>query len=93
MQIATKFLFSVGWRTKKALRGSALDWTDLIIHCLRWSKKARYYLAEEVLFKRPTRFQEYLIDCTSAEVRHSSVNRICSNEIVRRFEMHLERCW
>ncbi|CAF5084111.1 unnamed protein product, partial [Rotaria socialis] len=37
----------------------------------RWSRKARYYLAEEVLFKYPTRFQEYLIDCTSAEIRNA----------------------
>ncbi|CAF5005896.1 unnamed protein product, partial [Rotaria socialis] len=56
VQIATKFLFSVGWRTKKALRGPAIDWTELIVHCIRWSRKARYYLAEEVLFKYPTRF-------------------------------------
>jgi len=48
--------------------GPANDWTELIIHCIRWSRKARYYLAEEVLFKYPNRFQEYLIDCTSAEV-------------------------
>ncbi|CAF0941972.1 unnamed protein product [Adineta ricciae] len=71
VQIATKFLFSVGWRTKKALRGPANEWTELIIHCLRWSRKARYYLAEEVLFKHPSRFQEYLIDCTSAEIRNA----------------------
>ncbi|CAF3335952.1 unnamed protein product [Rotaria socialis] len=71
VQIATKFLFSVGWRTKKALRGPAIDWTELIVHCIRWSRKARYYLAEEVLFKYPTRFQEYLIDCTSAEIRNA----------------------
>jgi hypothetical protein len=48
--------------------GPANDWTELIIHCIRWSRKARYYLAEEVLFKHSNRFQEYLIDCTSAEV-------------------------
>ncbi|CAF4338544.1 unnamed protein product, partial [Adineta steineri] len=71
VQIATKFLFSVGWRTKKALRGPANEWTELIIHCIRWSRKARYYLAEEVLFKHQNRFQEYLIDCTSAEIRNA----------------------
>ena len=48
--------------------GPANDWTELIIHCIRWSKKARCYLAEEVLFKHQNRFQEYLIDCTSAEL-------------------------
>lgn len=88
VQIATKFLFSIGWHTKKILRlvfkkknktkqkielfyfsGPAADWTELISHCVRCSRKARNYLAEEVLFKYPNRFQEYLIDCTSAEVR------------------------
>jgi hypothetical protein len=49
--------------------GPAADWTELISHCVRCSRKARNYLAEEVLFKYPNRFQEYLIDCTSAEVR------------------------
>jgi hypothetical protein len=48
--------------------GPANDWTELIIHCLRWSQTARNYLADDVLFKHSNRFQEYLIDCTSAEV-------------------------
>lgn len=90
IQIAAKFLFSVGWRTKKALRfvidnfektkrtkiiddfsGPANDWTELLVHCIRWSRSARIYFAEEVLFKYPNRFQEYLIDCTSAEIRNA----------------------
>ena len=53
--------------------GSANDWSELIIHAIRWSRKARYYLAEEVLFKHSNRFQEYLIDCTSAEVNFRCV--------------------
>ena len=62
------FLFN----SENSSSGPANDWTELIIHCLRWSNKARFYLAEEVLFKHANRFQEYLIDCTSAEVNHSS---------------------
>ncbi|CAF1148229.1 unnamed protein product [Rotaria sordida] len=69
IQIATKFIFSIGWHTKKALRGPTNDWTESISHCLRLSRKARYYLADELLVKHPNRFQEYLIDCTSPEVR------------------------
>jgi ubiquitin carboxyl-terminal hydrolase 9/24 len=49
--------------------GPANDWGEIITHCIRCSRKARNYLAEEVLFKHPNRFQEYLIDCTSPEVR------------------------
>jgi ubiquitin carboxyl-terminal hydrolase 9/24 len=49
--------------------GPASDWSELISHCIRCSRKARAYLAEEVLFKHQNRFQEYLIDCTSPEVR------------------------
>ncbi|CAF2989599.1 unnamed protein product, partial [Rotaria sp. Silwood2] len=45
------------------------EWTDSISHCLRLSRKARYNLADELLVKYPNRFQEYLIDCTSPEVR------------------------
>jgi hypothetical protein len=60
------YIFVFEWFSLSS--GPANDWTELIIHCIRWSRKARYYLAEEVLFKHPNRFQEYLIDCTSAEV-------------------------
>ncbi|CAF3635592.1 unnamed protein product [Rotaria socialis] len=71
VQIATKFIFSIGWHTKKALRGQTNEWTEAISHCLRLSRKARYYLANEVLVKYPNRFQEYLIDCTSADIRNA----------------------
>ncbi|CAF3511540.1 unnamed protein product [Adineta steineri] len=69
IQIAAKFLFTIGWHTKKALRGQASDWTELINQCIRHSRKARQYFAEEVLFEHLNRFQEYLVDCTSAEIR------------------------
>ncbi|CAF0895252.1 unnamed protein product, partial [Didymodactylos carnosus] len=71
VQIACKFLFSVGWHTKKALRGPASDWSDLIGQYIRVSRKARHFMSEEVLFKHPNRFQEYLIDCTFAEIRNA----------------------
>ncbi|CAF3682375.1 unnamed protein product [Rotaria sp. Silwood1] len=75
IQIAIKFIFSIGWHSKKALRGQINEWIDPISHCLRLSRKARYYLADELLIKHPNRFHEYLIDCTSAEVR-SGFSRI-----------------
>lgn len=50
--------------------GPANEWTENINTCIRLSSKARAYLAEEVLFQHPKRFQEYLIDCTAADVRH-----------------------
>lgn len=49
--------------------GPANDWTEWISPCIRYSRKAREYVAEEVLFKHENRFREYLIDCTSAEVK------------------------
>lgn len=72
VQIATKFLFSIGWRTKKMLRGNASEWTELLSHCIRCSRQARIYIAQEVLFKHPNRFQEYLLDCPTADVSHSN---------------------
>lgn len=49
--------------------GPASEWTELLTHCIRSSRQARIYFADEVLFKHLNRFQEYLIDCPSADVR------------------------
>ncbi|CAF0890240.1 unnamed protein product [Adineta ricciae] len=70
IQITAKFLFTIGWHTKKSLRGAASEWTELVTHCLRYSRRARQYFVEEVLFKHPNRFHEYLIDCMSADIRN-----------------------
>ncbi len=51
-----------------ACSGLASEWYEALFHCLRSSRKAREYFAEEVLFKHPNRFQEYLIDCSAGDV-------------------------
>ncbi|CAF1316830.1 unnamed protein product, partial [Didymodactylos carnosus] len=91
VQIASKFLFSVGWHTKKALRyvGPANDWSELIGQYIRFSRKARHFMSEEVLFKHPNRFQEYLIDCTSAEIRNAFAKMLVSLAISSRQDEQL----
>lgn len=68
VQLATKFLFQVGFRTKKALRGPASDWHDILCQHLRCSQSVRAWFATD-LFKYPHRLCEYLLSCPTAEVR------------------------
>ncbi|CAG9782928.1 unnamed protein product [Diatraea saccharalis] len=68
VQLATKFLFQVGFHTKKTLRGPAADWHDILCHHLRCSQAVRAWFASE-LFKHPHRLCDYLLSCPSAEVR------------------------
>lgn len=71
--------------------GLASDWTELVSHCIRNSRRAQQYVAEEVLFKHPNRFQEYLIDCSSAEVKHSNIlfrRKKKTTLLFNRFVMH-----
>ena len=69
--------------------GVASEWTELLSHCIRCSRQARNYLASEVLFKHPNRFQEYLIDCPTADVS-ASFRRTFSMTILfaSRFVVH-----
>ncbi|CAH1782281.1 unnamed protein product [Owenia fusiformis] len=69
IQLASKFLFSVGFHTKKNLRGAANEWYDALSIHLRHSKTVRNWFAHTVLFSHPTRFSEYLLECPSSEVR------------------------
>ena len=68
--------------------GSANEWNELISYYVRFSPNVSKYLIDEVLFKYPNRFQEYLIDCTSAEVQKNQflINNfyliICENRFV-----------
>ncbi|CAK1599935.1 unnamed protein product [Parnassius mnemosyne] len=68
VQLATKFLFQVGFHTKKALRGPASDWHDILCQHLRCSQAVRAWFATD-LFKHPHRLCDYLLSCPSAEVR------------------------
>ncbi|XP_067944193.1 ubiquitin carboxyl-terminal hydrolase 9X-like [Watersipora subatra] len=69
VRLASQFLFSVGFHTKKTLRGSAADWYEILTSHLRTNKKIRSWFAEKVLFDHPERFSEYLLESSSSEVR------------------------
>lgn len=70
-ELASKFLFSVGFHTKKALRGAANDWYEALNCHLRSSKKVRNWFAHNVFFSHTNRFAEYLLECPSSEVRNA----------------------
>ena len=70
VQLASAFLFSVGFHTKKSLRGNAIDWYEILSQHLRCSPASRAWFANHIFFAQPTRFSEYLLECPSAEVRH-----------------------
>ncbi|XP_065177789.1 probable ubiquitin carboxyl-terminal hydrolase FAF-X isoform X1 [Sycon ciliatum] len=69
IQLASAFLFSVGLRSKKSLRGPAMEWYDCLQALLVASAACRRWFAANVLFKEPERFSQYLLECPSAEVR------------------------
>lgn len=71
IQLASWFLFSVGFHTKKTLRGPAAEWYDALYVLLRSSKTVRKWFATNVLFANRSRFSEYLLECPSSEVRNS----------------------
>ncbi|XP_030838236.1 probable ubiquitin carboxyl-terminal hydrolase FAF-X isoform X3 [Strongylocentrotus purpuratus] len=71
IQLASRFLFTVGLHTKKTLRGPANDWYDALYILLRVSKMVRRWFAQNMLFSEPARFSEYLLDCPSSEVRNA----------------------
>jgi ubiquitin carboxyl-terminal hydrolase 9/24 len=69
VKLLTKFLFSVGFHTKKMIRGSALEWSTILLTLLRCSKNVRFWFVTKALFEHPERFSEYLLECPSQEVR------------------------
>ncbi|KAK0066423.1 ubiquitin carboxyl-terminal hydrolase FAF-X isoform X1 [Biomphalaria pfeifferi] len=73
IELASKFLFNVGFKTKKSLRGPAGDWSDAIHIHLRTTKNVRSWFALNVLFKNPNILTEYLLECPSSEVRSTFV--------------------
>ncbi|EDV22025.1 uncharacterized protein TRIADDRAFT_59589 [Trichoplax adhaerens] len=71
IEMASKFLFSIGFRTKKGIRGSYNDWYDAIALIFRHSRNARIWFARNVLFAHPQRFTEYLLECPVGEMRYT----------------------
>ncbi|XP_052214421.1 probable ubiquitin carboxyl-terminal hydrolase FAF-X [Dreissena polymorpha] len=69
--LASKFLFTVGFHTKKSLRGAATEWYEALTSNFSSSKNVRTWFAQHVLFLQPGRFAEYLLECPSSEVRNA----------------------
>lgn len=69
VQLASQFLFHSGFRTKKSLRGPAIDWYDTLSHHIRHSGVVRTWFAQNTLLNPPTRLGEYILAAPSPEVR------------------------
>lgn len=69
IQLASNFLFTTAFHTKKSLRGASNEWYDAICIHLRHSRMVRSWFAHNVLFMHSYRFGEYLLECPSSEVR------------------------
>lgn len=69
LQLLCKFLFSVGLRTKKSIRGPANEWYDAISALVRQGISLRRWFVIEVLLAHPERIVEYLLECPVGEIR------------------------
>ena len=69
VQLAVKFLFSVGFRVKKTLRGPVNDWYEILYNYAKHSLKARQWLARYFLVENSLVIPQYLLDCPSNEIR------------------------
>ncbi|XP_055695090.1 probable ubiquitin carboxyl-terminal hydrolase FAF isoform X2 [Lutzomyia longipalpis] len=69
VQLASQFLFHSGFRTKKTLRGAAIDWYDSLCQHVRHSAVVRSWFAQNALLNPPTRLAEYILIAPSPEVR------------------------
>uniref|UniRef100_A0A336MFC5 ubiquitinyl hydrolase 1 n=1 Tax=Culicoides sonorensis TaxID=179676 RepID=A0A336MFC5_CULSO len=69
IQLASQFLFHSGLRTKKTLRGPAIDWYDVLCQHIRGSSNVRRWFAANVLLNPPSRLAEYILIAPSPEVR------------------------
>ncbi|XP_059619571.1 probable ubiquitin carboxyl-terminal hydrolase FAF isoform X2 [Phlebotomus argentipes] len=80
VQLASQFLFHSGFRTKKTLRGAAIDWYeelkipvsiwyDSLCQHVRHSTVVRTWFAQNALLNPPTRLAEYILIAPSPEVR------------------------
>ncbi|XP_066928951.1 ubiquitin carboxyl-terminal hydrolase 9X-like [Clytia hemisphaerica] len=75
LQLLSKFLFTVGLRTKKCIRGQANEWYEAISVLVRQSLTLRRWFVIEELLGQPERIVEYLMECPVSEIR-SAFGRI-----------------
>lgn len=76
VQLASRFLFSAGFRSKKTLRGPAHEWYELLTTHLRGSRVVRLWFCQKILFSNPAFFCEYILECPTSEVRTAFVRII-----------------
>lgn len=69
IQLLGKFIFDVCFRTRRALRGLASEWSEGLVHLLRYCSHGRVYFTEQILLKTPRRIFEYLVECPAQDVR------------------------
>lgn len=67
-KLAFKFLFGVGFRVKKALRGPVNDWYEILFNYVKYSFKARNWMIYYLLIENSVIIAQYLLDCPSNEV-------------------------
>lgn len=63
VQIVSRFLFHTGFHTKKCLRGQATDWYDAIYYHIRAFASVRSWIAHNILFKHPNRYEKISKKC------------------------------
>ena len=69
VKLAFKFLFGVGFRVKKTLRGPVNDWYETIFSYAKYSAKARHWMVQYLLVENSLVIAQYLLDCPSNEIR------------------------
>jgi hypothetical protein len=70
VKLAFKFLFGVGFRVKKTLRGPINDWYELLFNYAKNSFKARHWMCNYLLVENSIVIAQYLLDCPSNEIRN-----------------------
>jgi hypothetical protein len=68
VNLALKFLFGVGFRVKKQLRGPVNDWYEILFNYARFSVKARQFMVQYLFVENSVVIAQYFLDCPSNEV-------------------------
>ena len=68
VNLALKFLFGVGFRVKKTLRGPVMEWYEILFNYAKYSYKARQYMIQYLFVENSVIIAQYFLDCPSNEV-------------------------
>jgi hypothetical protein len=71
VKLTFKFLFSVGFRVKKTLRGPVNEWYEIIFNYAKCSAKARQWMINYILFENSVGLVQFFLDCPSNEIRNT----------------------